>query len=92
MDPLRIVVRVLFAYLFVLALMRIAGHREVKQTDIHSFIVALIIGDLFDDMLWQEVPAAQFVVAVVTLFLLQIGATLQWMHGGRREWRGWGSR
>jgi uncharacterized membrane protein YcaP (DUF421 family) len=86
MDPLRIVIRVLFAYLVALVLVRIAGHREIKQVDIHSFIVALIMGDLFDDLFWLEVPAAQFVVALGSLFVVHIVASLQWFHAGRRAW------
>jgi len=91
-DPLRLIVRIVFGYVVVLAFVRICGHREVKQADLHSFIVALIIGDLFDDLFWQEVPAAQFVVAVATLFILQIATSLQWLHGGRRQWQRWRTR
>lgn len=86
MDPFRIVIRIVFAYVFALVLVRIAGHREIKQVDPHSFIVALIAGDLFDDLFWLEVPAAQFVVALGSLFLIHILASLQWFHSGRRTW------
>lgn len=86
MDPLRLVIRVLFAYLVALVLVRIAGHREIKQVDIHSFIVAVIMGDLFDDLFWLEVPAAQFVVAIGSLFVVHMAASLQWFHAGRRAW------
>lgn len=86
MDPLRLVVRIFFAYVVARAFVRIAGHREIKHVDIHSFIVALIIGDLFDDLFWLEVPAAQFVVAMGTLFVVHIAASLQWFHAGRRAW------
>lgn len=92
MDPLRIVIRVLFAYLVALVLVRIAGHRELKQVDVHSFIVALIMGDLFDDLFWLDVSAAQFVVALGTLFLLHIVASLQGFHAGRRAWSSRGAR
>ena len=92
MDPLRIVVRVAFAYLAALILVRIAGHREIKQVDIHSFVVALIVGDLFDDLFWLEVPASQFVVAVVSLFTIHMAASLQWFHSGRRTWPAGGGR
>jgi uncharacterized membrane protein YcaP (DUF421 family) len=87
MDPLRIIVRVLVAYLFVLVMVRLSGHREIKQLDIQSFIVALIVGDLFDDFFWLEVPAAQFVIAVTSLFVLHIAASLHLYHSGRRTWR-----
>lgn len=87
MDPLRLVVRIVFTYLVALAFVRITGNREVKQTDVHTFIVALIIGDLFDDVIWLEIPASQFVVAVASLFLVHAVASLQWFHAGRRTWR-----
>lgn len=86
MDPVRIVIRVLFAYLVALAFVRITGRREVKQADVHTFIVALIIGDLFDDLLWLEVPASQFVVALSSLFVVHVVVSLQWFRSGRRTW------
>ena len=86
MDPLHIVLRVVFAYVVVLTLARISGHRGIKQVDIQSFIVALIIGDLFDDLFWLEVPAAQFLVALVSLFVCHAVASLSTYHAGRRAW------
>ena len=88
MDPLRIVVRVVFAYAFALILVRISGHREMRHVDVTSFIVAVIIGDLFDDFFWLEVPAAQFVVAIGTLFLVHVTTSLQIFHGGVRMFGG----
>ena len=87
MDPMRIVLRVLFAYVFARLMVRLSGHREILQVDIHSFIVALIVGDLFDDFFWSEVPASQFVVAVASLFLVHVGTSLQLFHVGRRTWQ-----
>jgi len=77
MDPLRIAVRVFAAYAFALILTRISGHRTVKHADAPTFVVSLVIGDMFDDFFWGEVPAAQFVVGVGTLFLMQV-----WMKVG----------
>lgn len=62
----------LFTYVVMLAFVRTSGRRTIAQGDVRSFVLALIIGDLFDDMFWAEVPAAQFVVAVATLVLLHI--------------------
>ena len=87
MDPLRLIVRVLFAYLFALALMRTSGKRSVKQGDPQSFVLALIIGDMFDDLFWAEVPAAQFVVATGTLVLLHVMASVSLYRAGERDWR-----
>ena len=57
MELWRILVRAVFAYVFALAVMRIAGKRMVSHADVSSFVVAIIIGDMFDDLLWAEVPA-----------------------------------
>jgi len=50
LDPLRIVVRVAFAYVVLLALVRLSGERTVKQGSPFDFTVALILGDLIDDV------------------------------------------
>ena len=87
MDPLRIGVRVLIAYVIALALTRLSGHQTVKQADATTFVVALIIGDMFDDFFWAEVPAAQFIVAVGTLFILQMWIKANTASAGSRAWR-----
>lgn len=76
MDPLRIVVRVAFAFVLLLALMRAAGKRTVKNEGPFEFVLSLIIGDMADDVFWAEVPAATFVVAVVTLVALHVSVGL----------------
>lgn len=86
MDPLRIVVRVVLAYVLVIVFTRISGNRTVRQSDVPSFVIALVIGDLFDDVFWSEVPVSQFAVAVATLFLLHLRVTGQIFHSGHRNW------
>jgi len=86
MDPLRIVVRVVFAFVLALVFTRIAGARTVKHNDVPSFVVALVIGDQFDDLFWGEVPASQFAVAAATLFLVHLGIGLQIYHSSHRRW------
>lgn len=88
MDPFRVIVRILFAYVFALILVRISGHRDLKHIDISSFIVALVIGDMFDDFFWQEVSAAEFVVATGALFLVHIATSVQLVSSGSRTFRG----
>ena len=68
MDPLRIVIRILFAYVILLVLVRLGGKTLVKHASPFDFTVALILGDLIDDMVWAEVAASTFVVAAGTLF------------------------
>jgi uncharacterized membrane protein YcaP (DUF421 family) len=71
MELSKILLRVVFAYIFILILLRLSGKREVAQATGFDFVLALILGDLFDDLFWAEVPASQFVVAAGTLVFLQ---------------------
>ncbi len=70
MDPLRIVVRVVCAYILLLVLVRLAGKTAVKHTSPLDFVTALIVGDLVDDALWADVNASVFVVAAGSLFMM----------------------
>ena len=76
MDLGRILVRAVFAYVFVHILLRLSGKRAVSQSTPFDFVLALIIGDLFDDLFWAEVPASQFVVATGTLVLLEVAVSV----------------
>ena len=76
MDLTRIAVRALFAFFFFLILLRTSGKRVVAQGTITDFVIALVLGDLVDNLLWAEVPAAKFVVAAGTLFLVHQLASL----------------
>jgi uncharacterized membrane protein YcaP (DUF421 family) len=75
MDPLRIAVRCLIAYVYLLVVMRLAGKRVIRQAHPFDFVLALIVGDLVDDALWSEVPIAQFVVATATLVFMKLSLT-----------------
>jgi uncharacterized membrane protein YcaP (DUF421 family) len=86
MDPLRIVVRVIFAYGVVLAMLRVSGKRTIKQGEFASFVVALVLGDMFDDVLWAEVPATEFIVGAGTLVLLQVLVGIESFWRGTRLW------
>ncbi len=72
MDPLRILVRAAFAFVFLLAMIRISGKRTVKQGTTFDFILALIFGDMVDDIIWAEVAASTFVVASWSLFTVSL--------------------
>jgi uncharacterized membrane protein YcaP (DUF421 family) len=72
----RIAIRALFVYIFMLALLRLAGKRAIHRAEPFDFVVALILGDLVDDALWAEVPLAQFVVAAATIALTKLTFTL----------------
>jgi len=63
-------VRALVAYGVLLALMRATGKRTLTQASPFAFVLALILGDMVDDLLSAEVGLAQFTVACATLALL----------------------
>jgi uncharacterized membrane protein YcaP (DUF421 family) len=71
-DPLRIIVRVVFAYLVLLVFMRLAGKRAVKQATPFDFTLALILGDLLDDAIWAEVQTSVFVMAAGVLVFVHV--------------------
>jgi uncharacterized membrane protein YcaP (DUF421 family) len=74
MEPEKIAVRALFTFIFLLAIIRSSGKRTVHEGTTFDFVFALILGDLVDDALWAEVPAANFVVATGMLALIKISA------------------
>src|ERR671925_491750 len=69
MELHKIAVRVVFAYVVLLALMRFTGKRVVSEAGARDFVVALIIGDLIDDLMWGEVGAAKFAAATGSIVL-----------------------
>lgn len=75
MDPLRIAIRALTAFVFLLLLLRLSGKRTVHEGTTFDFVLALVIGDLVDDAIWREVPMVQFVVAAVTIVLTKLSLT-----------------
>jgi uncharacterized membrane protein YcaP (DUF421 family) len=87
MDPLRIVVRVVFAYVLLLVLVRLGGKRLVKQASPFDFTLALIIGDMVDDLLWGEVDGSIFVTAVGVLFLIHAAVDFLRYRAGIVSWR-----
>ena len=67
LDLTGIVVRISVMYLYALALVRISGKQSFGQLTGMDFVVTLIIGDLFDDIFWAEVPVAQGMVALAVI-------------------------
>ena len=72
MDPWRIAVRAIAAYVYLLFAARATGKRAVAQATPFDFVVALIIGDLIDDALWAEVSLARFATAVTSIVAADI--------------------
>lgn len=85
MDLWGVVARALFTYVALLGLVRASGHRTVRQGTAFDFVLALVIGDTVDDLVWGDVPAAKFAVAVGTLTLAHTLLTMarhRWPRAG----------
>ena len=72
MDVLGIVVRVSATYVFLLVILRLAGKRTILEGTPFDFVVALILGDFPDDIIWGEVPVAQGLVAIGTIMAVHL--------------------
>jgi uncharacterized membrane protein YcaP (DUF421 family) len=62
-----LLLRASIVYVVLLVLLRLSGKRTVKETTPFDFVVALMVGDFPDDVIWGEVPMVQGVVAVGTI-------------------------
>lgn len=58
-----LVVRVSFMYVYALALLNLSGKRTYGELSPVDFVTTLIMGDLFDDVVFNEVPLAEGLVA-----------------------------
>jgi uncharacterized membrane protein YcaP (DUF421 family) len=87
MDPLRLAVRAAFAFVFIFVLVRVSGKRTVKRGDAASFVVAIIIGDMFDDLIWAEVAVSQFIIGVGTLLFVHLLVSENAYRSGTRTWQ-----
>ena len=65
-------VRASATYLFLLVLLRLAGKRAVGQGTPFDFVVALVLGDFPDDIIWGDVPVAQGLVAMGTVMIAHL--------------------
>ncbi len=85
MDLLRILARVLFAYVMLLIMMRTGGKRLVRHASPLDFALSVILGDMIDDMLWAEVDASVFVVGAGVLVMIHL--TLDLLRFRSVSWR-----
>src|SRR5688500_14410451 len=76
MDPVRIAIRALVSFLFLLGAIRLSGKRTVSEGTAFDLVLSLILGDLIDDVLFAEVPVSNFVVAVSVLVMLEITGSI----------------
>jgi len=70
-----IAIRLSFMYLYALTLLRLSGKQSMSSLSAMDFIVGLIIGDLFDDVIWAEIPVIQGVVGLATVILVHVLVT-----------------
>ena len=84
MDPLRIAVRAVFAFLVLLVLVRLSGKRTAMQASPFDFTVSIVLGDIFDDAVWAEVAMSQFVVAAGMLLSAHVLVDYVRFRGGRK--------
>ena len=75
LDLPGIILRVSVMYVYALALVRIAGKQALGQLTGMDFVVTLIIGDLFDDIFWAEVPIVQGMVAFAIIVIAHMLVT-----------------
>jgi len=72
MELYKVAVRTIFAFLFLYLITRLSGNRTPGQGTIFDFVLALILGDMIDNLLWADAPASQFVVGVGTLVVTHL--------------------
>jgi uncharacterized membrane protein YcaP (DUF421 family) len=69
-DLIGIAVRVSVMYVYALLILRLAGKRSIANLSALDLIVGLVIGDMFDDVIWAEIPLAQGMLGMTTFVLL----------------------
>lgn len=66
-------------YLYALGLLRLSGKRSIGDLSAMDFIVALIVGDMFDTILWGTSPLSAGLVGLGSIILLHTLVTfLTW--------------
>ncbi|HSL29067.1 MAG TPA: YetF domain-containing protein [Anaerolineales bacterium] len=59
--------RATFVYLFLLVIVRLLGKREIGSTSAFDLVVALILGEVVDEIIYGDVTVLQGVVAIVVV-------------------------
>ncbi len=71
-DLLGILIRASVMYLYVLTIIRLSGKRTIGAISPADFAVATMLGDMFDDVIWAEVPLAKGIVGISTIMLIHL--------------------
>jgi uncharacterized membrane protein YcaP (DUF421 family) len=64
--------RASFVYFFLLLVVRLLGKREIGNTSAFDLIVALILGEVVDEIIYGDVTMLQGVVAIVVVAIWHI--------------------
>jgi uncharacterized membrane protein YcaP (DUF421 family) len=64
--------RASFVYLFLLLVVRFLGKREIGNTSAFDLVVALILGEVVDEIIYGDVTILQGVIAIVVVGLWHV--------------------
>lgn len=64
--------RATFVYLFLLLVVRLLGKREVGSTGAFDLVVALILGEVVDEIIYGDVTILQGVIAIVVIAIWHV--------------------
>jgi|GEM_PF-2408565 len=78
-----VILRASIIYLYALILVRLSGKRSIVSLTPMDFLVALLIGDQFDDVFWGQVPLASGLTSIGVIILLH---TLVSFLSSRNHW------
>jgi uncharacterized membrane protein YcaP (DUF421 family) len=67
-----ILLRIVITYLYLLAIIRLSGKRTIAEGTPFDLIVALIVGDMPDGIIWGELPLAQGLVGLGTIMAVHL--------------------
>jgi uncharacterized membrane protein YcaP (DUF421 family) len=74
------------AYLWLLLITRLDGKRGIAEASAFDFVLALVIGDTVDNLLWGEIPPAVFLAATGTLVVTHFAVSLAAYSSARIAW------
>jgi uncharacterized membrane protein YcaP (DUF421 family) len=71
-DLVGIALRISVMYVVALTLLRVSGKRTIDHLSPMDFVITMAIGDMFDDIIWAEVPLAQGLVGFTAFILCHV--------------------
>ena len=72
MELLYTALRATFVYVFLLTVVRLLGKREIGNTSAFDLIVALILGEVVDEIIYGDVTILQGVTAIVVVAIWHV--------------------